>query len=477
MRRFSHSLLLSLSLVAVPAVARDEPRAAAPPKSFDPAAIDAYVAGQVREKGFVGLSLAVLRDGKMVLAKGYGKRSLQPPADVETDTSFAIGSITKQFTCACILLLAEEGKLSVRDPVSKYYPDLTRAGDVTLYDLMTHVSGYPDYYPLDFVDRRMLKPVDLDKLIADYAGGKLDFEPRARWSYSNTGYMILGRVVEKVTGEPLGRFLQRRILGPLKMEHSFFEPATAVSGLARGYTSFALGPPEPATTEAGGWIHAAGGLYATASDLARWDLALADGKILKPESFKLMMTPVPLSSGKTQDYGCGLLVARRAGETVLAHSGAVSGFLAFNAVIPRSRSAVVLLSNSEHVSPRPLYNTILSLLLKDQAEREGPAVPKIDGPPATEVALDFLHQMQAGKVDRGKLGEEFSHFLNDKRLQAGAQRLKELGEPDKVEELNVSERGGMEVAQVRFTFKKATLVGALYRTPDGKIQQLLFNKE
>jgi CubicO group peptidase (beta-lactamase class C family) len=478
MRRLSRTLLLSLCLIALPAGTADEPREASrPPKSFDTAAIDAYVAGQVHEKGFVGLSLGVVRDGKIVLAKGYGKRCLQPPADVETDTPFAVGSITKQFTCACVLLLAEEGKLSVRDPVSKYYPDLTRAGDVTLYDLMTHVSGYPDYYPLDFVDRRMLKPVALDKLIADYAGGRLDFEPRARWSYSNTGYMILGRVVEKVAGEPLGKFLQRRILAPLKMDHSFFEPGTAVPGLAHGYTSFALGQPEPATAEAGGWIYAAGGLYASATDLARWDLALADGKILKPESFKLMMTPVPLASGKTQDYGCGLLVARRDGETVLAHSGAVSGFLAFNAVVPRTRSAVVLLSNGEHVSPRPLYNTLLGLLLKDQADREGPAVPKIDGPPAKEVALHFLHQMQTGKVDRDKLGEEFSHFLNDKRLQAGAERLKELGEPEKVEVVNVSERGGMEVAQLRLAFKKATLVGTLYRTPDGKIQQLLFNKE
>src|SRR5205823_4006884 len=148
-----------------------------PPKSFDLAAIDAYVAEQVKEKGYVGLSLAIVRDGKVVHAKGYGKSSLEPARDVTPETPFAIGSITKQFTCACIFLLAEEGKLSVKDPVAKYYPDLTRAKDITLYDLMTHVSGYPDYYPLDFVDRRMLKPIGRDALIKEYAGGKLDFEP------------------------------------------------------------------------------------------------------------------------------------------------------------------------------------------------------------------------------------------------------------------------------------------------------------
>src|SRR5207253_10781520 len=130
---------------------------------------------------------------------------------------FGIGSVTKQFTSACVLLLAEDGKLAVTDKVSKYYPKLTKADDITLYDLMAHLSGYPDYYPLDFVDRRMFKPIELDNLIDEYAIGKLDFEPRTRWSYSNTGYIILGRLIEKVTGEPYENFLQKRILKPLGM--------------------------------------------------------------------------------------------------------------------------------------------------------------------------------------------------------------------------------------------------------------------
>ena len=125
-------------------------------------AIDAYVAAQVRDQGYPGLSLAILRDGKVVLAKGYGKRSIEDGAPVEPETMFAIGSVTKQFTCACILLLAEEGKLSVDDKVAKYYPGSDGAEDITLYDLMTHTSGYPDYYPLDFVDRRMVKPIAED---------------------------------------------------------------------------------------------------------------------------------------------------------------------------------------------------------------------------------------------------------------------------------------------------------------------------
>jgi CubicO group peptidase (beta-lactamase class C family) len=136
-----------------------------------------------------------------VFAKGYGQGSLEDERPVETDTLFAIGSITKQFTCALVLLLAEEGKLSLQDPVARYFPDLTCANDITLLDLMNNVSGYADYYPLDFVDRRMRQEISPDDLLRRYAGGQLDFEPGSRYSYSNTGFILLGRIVEKVSGE------------------------------------------------------------------------------------------------------------------------------------------------------------------------------------------------------------------------------------------------------------------------------------
>jgi len=194
-------------LILASVLPAQQPQGVEAPKTFDVKAIDAYVARKVADQGFVGLSLAILRQGKIVLAKGYGKKSLATATAVAPETPFAVGSITKQFTCACVLLLAEDGKLSIHDKVAKYYPDLTRAKDITLYDLMTHVSGYPDYYPLDFVDRRMEKAIAPDDLLREYAGGRLDFEPGTRWSYSNTSYILLGRVVEKVAGEPFGRFL------------------------------------------------------------------------------------------------------------------------------------------------------------------------------------------------------------------------------------------------------------------------------
>jgi D-alanyl-D-alanine carboxypeptidase len=472
-----HILLLLLLATSLPLARAQSPKAADPPKTFDLAAIDAYVAAQVRDQGYAGLSLTIMREGKVVLAKGYGKRLLDQEATVESDTPFAVGSVTKQFTCACVLLLAEEGKLSINDNVAKYEPSLIRAGDITLHDLMTHLSGYPDFYPLDFVDRRLMKPILAEALLAEYAGARLDFEPGVRWSYSNTGYTLLGHIVARVSGKPFGQFLKERILGPVGMTHSAFEPGPAVKRLTKGYTSFALGPLEPAEPEASGWLYAAGGLWASGPDLARWDLALMEGRVLKPESYRLMTTPRSLKNGHTTGYGCGLNVREIDGETVLAHGGAVSGFLSVNVMVPQTKSAVILLTNTEHLPADSLHSTILRLLLDDQKKQGSANVPRVKGPPPQEAALDFLHQMQAGKLDRDKLGEEFGLFVTDSRLQSAAPRLKVLGEPENVEVTRVYERGGMEVASIHFTFKTTVLGGLLYRTPDGKIQQFLIRKQ
>lgn len=469
------ALLVATALAAAASLPAQDSVTA--PKDFDLAAIDTYVSSYVREKGLVGLSVAIMRDGDIVFAKGYGQRSLEEKLPVEPSTSFAIGSITKQFTCACVLLLAEDGKLSVSDPVSKYYPHLTRAADITLLDLMNHTSGYPDYYPLDFVDRRLIKPISLDGLLRDYAGGKLDFEPGSRYSYSNTGYILLGGVVEKVTGEKFGDFLTRRILQPLKLEHSKFGTSAGLPSPARGYNGFALSAPERAIPEASGWIDAAGGLWASASDLLRWNLALNSGKVLKPDSYELMIAPRKLTTGKISNYGCGLQTNIQNGELVLQHGGGVSGFVSFNGAVPRPKAGLVVLSNTEHISAAPIRSELFNLLLNDIAKKDAPAVPKVTGPEAKELVANFFKQMQSGQVDRSQLGDEFNHYLTDDLLKSAASRFQALGEPEKIEADPPGERGGMEVTRVRLTFKTTTLRASLYRKPDGKIEQLLFYGE
>jgi D-alanyl-D-alanine carboxypeptidase len=469
MHRFAPFLLLA---ILAPTVRADAPL----PTRFDIKAIDAYLAKQIGPDGQVGLSVAVVQDGKVVLAKAYGKRSLDPATDADADTPFAAGSITKQFTAACIFLLAEDGKLSIHDPVAKWYPELTRAKDITLYELMSHTSGYPDYYPLDFIDRRLVKTIDPDQLLKEYAGGKLDFEPGRQWSYSNTGFILLGRVIEKVSGKPLGEFMSERIFKPLEMTHSALDPKGDGADLAVGYTGFALGPPEPAKREAAGWLTAAGGLYTTPTDLAKWDLALVSGKVLKPDSYRQMTAPRQLADGRFVEYGCGIGVIRRGGETVFRHGGAVSGYLAYNSVLPRTKSAFVLMSNDEHRDLTDMYMPLLDLLLRAQTPPKK-FVPRIDGPPAREAALDLLHQLQKGELKREKLGADYDMYLTAERVKGAKDRLGPLGEPMVVDAEAPGERGGMEVVTVHFTFKDRKIKGLMYRTPDGKIQEFLIYKD
>jgi D-alanyl-D-alanine carboxypeptidase len=476
MNRFRlHLLVVGLAIIwaGLQQVPASVPGSQAKPAAPNIQALDSLVDSELKAKGLVGLSVALMIDGKVVLAKGYGRSALDSGAAVTPETPFAIGSITKQFTCTCILKLAEAGKLSVDDKVAKYYPGLTRAGDITILDLMNHVSGYPDYYPLDFVDRRMLKVIAPDELIREYAGGKLDFEPRSRYSYSNTGFVILGRIVEKVSGLPFGKFLTEQVFKPLGLNHTFYEPDSNQAGIARGYITFVLSEPEAAVPEAKGWIAAAGAIYSTGSDLAAWDLALVTGKVLSPSSYALMTTPRQLTDGRISFYGCGLSWSVRNNRTVLSHGGAVSGFVALNTTVPSTRSAAVLLSNYDSNEVNAIFNKLVEAILPASA----PYAPAIMGPPAADAHKLMLANFQAGRVDRTLLGEEFNWLLTDEKLRAASQRLKPYGDPSKVDVESTSERGGMEVTQVRFTFANGVLRGLMYRTPDGKVQQFFVSKD
>jgi CubicO group peptidase (beta-lactamase class C family) len=174
-----------------------------------PAKIDEIAAKALAESGAPSVSI-VVESGKIALEKAYGQARLEPAVDARPDMRYSIGSVSKQFLAGCVLLLVQDGKLSLDDRVSKYLPDLTRAGEVTIRELLTHTSGYQDYYPQDYVAPFMLKPVTAAQIIDQWARKPLDFDPGTRWQYSNTNYAIAGRIVEKVTGGPFFEFLSKR---------------------------------------------------------------------------------------------------------------------------------------------------------------------------------------------------------------------------------------------------------------------------
>jgi D-alanyl-D-alanine carboxypeptidase len=480
MRRLLAALITIASAACAPAPSAPAPTPLAPlgPQaplalsSLSPADLDAFVSAVVKEQHAIGVTVGVMQNGKVIFAKGYGQANTKTQTPVTTDTLFAVGSVTKQFTCSVALQLEQEHKLSFDDRVAKYAPALTRARDITIRDLGNHVSGYRDYYPLDFVDRPMAKPLPSGEIVKMFASRPLDFEPGSRYSYSNTGYLLLGQIIEKAGGEPMATALERRIFKPFGLQHTRYEPKRGEPGLAEGYTPLGLGPAEPSLPEGEGWIGAAGGIWSTPSDLLAWDLALIEGKVLSPASWRTMTTPRALSDGRTSGYGCGQAIRDRGPVLVLTHSGGVSGFNSLNTFVPANRSGVAVIANADW------SGGVLSAIADAVMEKLMPAAdaPVIAGKPAKDVALDLLAQIRAKKVDRSQLSDEYNAFLTDERLAAMSKSLADAGEVSQPEAGGISERGGMEVSTVRLILGSTPARTLMYRTPDGKIQEFLFNR-
>jgi CubicO group peptidase (beta-lactamase class C family) len=442
------------------------PAAQAGGQTPDAAALDSLIAKAVAEHHLIGVSVGVMAEGRLILAKGYGVRSLESGEPMTPQTMLRIGSVSKQFTCVAALRLAQSKRLSLSDPVARYFPRLTRAREITLRDLGGHLSGYRDYYPLDFVDRPMSRPREVDSIIAEFAGLPLDFEPRTRYSYSNTGFLILGRVIEKVTGLRYERFLERRVLLPLGLDHTRFDPSPEME-LAGGYTAFALGAPEPAVPEGQGWLGAVGGLWSTPSDLLAWDLALMSGKVVSADSWQVMITPLRLRDGRSTGYSCGLGVRDRGPALVLSHGGAVSGFTAWNAMIPATRSGAVVLANMDFAATRTITDAILNSLMPPGS------VPAVAAAAPAEVARALLEQLRNGTVDRPSLAPEYDAYLTAERVQSAGRAIAALGATGTIEVTDQWERGGLAVASLRIQLGATPVQALLYRRPDGTIEEFL----
>ena len=441
-----------------------------PARPIDPEQIDSIIRRNIADKHIIGVSVGIMQNGKVAFARGYGVANIQSGTPVAPETMFAIGSVTKQFTCSALLMLQEQKRLAITDPVAKYFPRLTRASDITLADLGGHLSGYRDYYPLDYVDREMATPQSADTIIMRYATRPLDFEPRSRWSYSNTGYLILGRVIEKVSGQPIGSFFQTRIFSPLALSHTTYEPAPN-GNLASGYTSFGLSDPIPAVPEAKGWAGAAGAIWSTPTDLLTWDRSLLDHTLISQASYAVLTTPRRLTDGRSSGYGCGESISDRGNALVLSHGGAVSGFVAQNTVIPSTRSALVVLSNSDFSPVGALNQQLLERLLPPSAD-----VPVVHGAPALETAKKFLAELEQGRVDRATISPDFDAYLTADKLATAQRSLNALGTISNIRVAGLRERGGMEVAIVQFDVGTTPAQGLMYRAPNGLIEEFLFSR-
>jgi CubicO group peptidase (beta-lactamase class C family) len=435
--------------------------------------IDAAAKKVLEKSGVPSASVAVVKDGKIAYVKAYGMARLEPPMVADPSMQYSIGSISKQFTAAVILFLVQEGKMTLDDPVGKFLPELTRANEVTVRQVLSMTSGYQDFWPEDYVMTSMMKPTTPQRILDVWGRKPLNFEPGTQWQYSNTNYVIAGRIAEIVGGKPLIEQLQERIFKPLKMTGVFNSDASRLpANDPTGYYQHALGPLRPAPQEGMGWMFAAGELAMPASDLALWNISLMNRSLLAPASYEAMFTEVKLKDGKGSKYGLGVFLADRDGHRTVFHDGEVSGFVSANTVLPNDKIAVTVLTNEDASSAAgTLAQQIVPLVLGSAS------VAAVDDSSATKAAearaLAIFTSLQEGKIDRSQLTQLASDYFTQEAVDDFASSLKPLGTPTSFKQVATSKRGGMTFRVFVAEFPGRSLRVTVFEEPDGKLEQYM----
>jgi D-alanyl-D-alanine carboxypeptidase len=426
--------------------------------------IDAAVNTVLGRTGVPSASIALVRERAIVYAKAYGWAQLEPRRAAQARMRYAVGSISKEFAATAVLMLQERGALSIGDPAGKYLTGLGPAAGVSIRSLLSHTSGVRDYWPQDYDPPEMLKPVRPGDIVARWADQPLDFPTGTAWQYSNTGYTLAGLIAERVAHEPLFEFLKARIFTPLGMTSVYdFDAAPLPPTDATGYTRYGLGPPRPAAKEGRGWLFAAGELAMTASDLARWDIALIERRLLKPASYRDLTTEVLLANGAGSGYALGLDVSLRSGRRVLEHGGEVGGFTADNVIYPDDGTAVVVLTNEDAANAAEEIAGSLGKLMF------------VEDSPADAAALAAARRMfsglQQGRIDPTLLTANGRSYFTARALEDFRASLGPLGAPAAFTLLRSSRRGGFITRAYDLTCGQRELRVIERSEPGGLVEQ------
>jgi CubicO group peptidase (beta-lactamase class C family) len=463
-------MILSRSIACLALLTTAAPAAAQQLTPAERARIDSAARAVLAGTGAPSASVAVVRGGQLVYEQAYGEGRTGTPATPAM--RYAIGSVSKQFTAAAILLLAESGKLSLDDKVSRWFPRLTRAGDVSLRQLLSMTSGYQDYWPQDYVFIDMLAPATADAIMTRWAGQVLDFDPGTAWQYSNTNYVIAAAIVERVSGKSLVEYLSERIFGRLGMlTVADFDAGPLSASDAAPLLRHAGGPLREAPKEARGWLFGAGQLAMTARDLAAWNIALMNQAVLSPASSRAQQTATLLANGTATGYGLGLNVGLAGGgRRRLSHGGAVSGYTTSNLVYPDDKAAVVVFTNiypggggaSGQIAAR-----IASIILAPVDSADGAA---------RDLARRVYAGLSKGTIDRSLFTSNANAFFADQVLADYAASLGPLGEPSDFTATGSSLRGGLRIRGFRIRAGQVSLDLTMMLRPDGLIEQYVVER-
>lgn len=434
--------------------------------------IEAAVTGILRTQDVPSAVVGIVRQGEVVYAKAFGDAQLTPRVPATTEMPYGIGSVSKQFTAAAVMVLVERGKLRLDDPVATWFPELKHAQQVTLRQLLNHVSGYSDYYTEDFLTPELAAATDPYALVKRWTDKPLDFQPGTKWQYSNTNYVLASLIVQKVAGVPFFQFLSEHVLAPAGLLGVVNLDGPDVPPVPKNYAHFAMGPARETPREGKGTLAGAGQLAMPIGQLALWDtVVLHRSKVLQPASWQVLQAEASLPDGTATGYGMGYFLAAHDGLRTIGHSGGLNGFTTLNNLYPDRDAAIAVVVNGDGGSGAILH-----------AVEEIVFAPKAPAPPASNATGErlvrtALAQLQHGSIDRVLINDTLAFYFTPRVLQDFQASLLPVGAITRLELVRSEERGGMTGLTYRITGSSGTApIVFVYVTTDGKLDQVLVSK-
>ncbi len=411
MTHFPVVVAVAALLTLLPSLSLQLSRAEAAPADGNEAKVDELFSAVTDTKS-PGAAIAVVRDNEVVLVKGYGLADVERRTSITAQTVFRIGSVTKCFTAIAILQLHEKGQLDIDNPIAEYLPDFPHGDQVWVRHLLSHTAGVPDFVSYEEAKTR-----------------QLDFAPGERINYSNTGYQMLGKIIEAASGQSYGEYLQTNIFRPLGMTRSGYGGSAKLAGRATGYLLSAnrvyeAAPPGDATG-----AFAAGGIYSTVEDMVRWEQGIADNKLLKRKTLDQAFEPGGLNQGRRTAYGFGWMVREWRGLREVGHGGDITGFNSYFVRYPGQRITIVVLCNTGMQPPGPLptagdlAHRIAEIYLGD---RVGPQKPRIPATVSSELLDAYVgrYELDAPEAVVHNAGKFVTVTRDGNRLVSESKQMK-----------------------------------------------------
>ncbi len=448
MKTVATLLLLSLGMIAV----------------ADP--IDDFVKAELVRTKSPSIAIGIVKDGVLVKHEVYGKADVEKDVDAKKGGLYEIGSITKQFTAFATMMLVEDGKLALDDPISKHLPESPKAWEkIKVRNLVYQTSGLPDYALEQGIG--LMDEFDRAKWMETMTKLPLDFEPGVAWAYSNTNYALLGWIIEKVSGSSYMTFMKERVLKPLRMDSTIFSsPSFASPYRATGYLNlngqFSVAP---RTTSS---INSDGTLMSSIEDMVKWDAALRERKLLKPKSYELYLKAASLNSGRWRPYGMGLNVSLPGAEPYYGHGGNSVGYSAGYACYPKAKISVIVMGNVYAFGGEPMAKQIAELY-EPSLKPASPAVKADPDAKRTDALIQALSAVGNGKVDEVLLEPEVTAPMKTRRAGMAAAGLAPFRSIEKMEFVGELAVGKDKLLTYKVVTKTRDFVGTFLWSAGGKL--------